>query len=124
MKLWIKYLIGALFGAAFAFILPLGNEQVAAAVSFVTEIVVRFGRYMVVPVVFFTAVIAFNRLRDSKALTKTAVWTFSIIVISSLLLTIIGLLSILIVKLPRIPVTMTTENANTAVIQENQLYKI
>ena len=44
MKLWIKYLIGALFGAAFAFILPLGNEQVAAAVSFVTEIVVRFGR--------------------------------------------------------------------------------
>ena len=76
MKLWIKYLIGALFGAAFAFILPLGNEQVAAAVSFVTEIVVRFGRYMVVPVVFFTAVIAFNRLRDTKMLFKTGISLF------------------------------------------------
>ena len=108
MKLWIKYLIGALFGAAFAFILPLGNEQVAAAVSFVTEIVVRFGRYMVVPVVFFTAVIAFNRLRDTKMLFKTGIWTGGVIVASSLLLTVTGLLSILIVKLPRIPITVET----------------
>lgn len=108
MKLWIKYLIGALFGAAFAFILPLGNEQVAAAVSFVTEIVVRFGRYMVVPVVFFTAVIAFNRLRDTKMLFKTGIWTGGVIVASSLILTVTGLLSILIVKLPRIPITVET----------------
>ena len=108
MKLWIKYLIGALFGAAFAFILPLGNEQVAAAVSFVTEIIVRFGRYMVVPVVFFTAVIAFNRLRDTKMLFKTGIWTGGVIVASSLILTVTGLLSILIVKLPRIPITVET----------------
>ena len=108
MKLWIKYLIGALFGAVFAFILPLGNEQVAAAVSFVTEIVVRFGRYMVVPVVFFTAVIAFNRLRDTKMLFKTGIWTGGVIVASSLILTVTGLLSILIVKLPRIPITVET----------------
>ena len=108
MKLCIKYLIGALFGAAFAFILPLGNEQVAAAVSFVTEIVVRFGRYMVVPVVFFTAVIAFNRLRDTKMLFKTGIWTGGVIVASSLILTVTGLLSILIVKLPRIPITVET----------------
>ena len=108
MKLWIKYLIGALFGAAFAFILPLGNEQVAAAVSFVTEIVVRFGRYMVVPVVFFTAVIAFNRLRDTKMLFKTGIWTGGVIVASSLILTVTGLLSIMIVKLPRIPITVET----------------
>ena len=108
MKLWIKYLIGALFGAAFAFILPFGNEQVAAAVSFVTEIIVRFGRYMVVPVVFFTAVIAFNRLRDTKMLFKTGIWTGGVIVASSLILTVTGLLSILIVKLPRIPITVET----------------
>ena len=108
MKLWIKYLIGALFGAVFAFILPLGNEQVAAAVSFVTEIIVRFGRYMVVPVVFFTAVIAFNRLRDTKMLFKTGIWTGGVIVASSLILTVTGLLSILIVKLPRIPITVET----------------
>lgn len=124
MKLWIKFLIGAILGAFCAFIIPVENETVKYLIGFITEIVIRFGRYMIIPVVFCSAITAFNRLRDSKALTKTAVWTFSIIVISSLLLTIIGLLSILIVKLPRIPVTMTTENANTAVIQENQLYKI
>lgn len=124
MKLWIKFLIGAILGAFCAFIIPVENETVKYLIGFITEIVIRFGRYMIIPVVFCSAITAFNRLRDSKALTKTAVWTGSIIVISSLLLTIIGLISILIVKLPRIPVTMTTENANSAVIQENQLYKI
>lgn len=106
MKLWIKYLIGALLGVAFAFVLPSGNASIVAAVEFITEIVCRFGRYMVVPVVFFTAIIAFNRLRENKLLIKTGVWTGGVVVVSSFILTIVGLLSILFVKLPRIPITV------------------
>lgn len=105
MKVWIKYLIATLFGIAFAFILPANNSTVAAGISFITELTVRFGRYMVIPVIFFTTTVAFNRLRDNKLLVKTGLWTGAVIVISSLILTLIGLLSILIVKLPRIPIT-------------------
>lgn len=106
MKVWIKYLIGAVIGIACAFVLPVSNPKVAEAVSYITEIVIRFGRYMVIPVIFFTGIIAFNRLRDTKLLLKTGIWTGSVIVASSLLLTLVGLLSILIVRLPRIPITV------------------
>ncbi|MBQ1628464.1 MAG: dicarboxylate/amino acid:cation symporter [Treponema sp.] len=105
MKVWIKYLIAALFGIACAFILPANNSTVAAGINFITELTVRFGRYMVIPVVFFTTAVTFNRLRDNKLLVKTGLWTGGVIIISSFILTIIGLLSILIVKLPRIPIT-------------------
>ncbi|MDE5898888.1 MAG: cation:dicarboxylase symporter family transporter [Treponemataceae bacterium] len=108
MKVWIKYLIGALFGVACAFILPTDNSGIAAAVQFVTEIITRFGCYMIIPVVFFSAITAFNRLRETKLLLKTGVWTGGIIAASSLLLAVVGLLSILIVKLPRIPITVDT----------------
>ncbi|MBQ5472289.1 MAG: dicarboxylate/amino acid:cation symporter [Treponema sp.] len=106
MKVWLKYLIAALLGVACAFILPSGNQTIEEAVSFLTELVIRFGRYMTVPVMFFTAIVAFNRLRDTKLLVKTGIWTGAVIVASSLILTLIGLLSILIVRLPRIPITV------------------
>ena len=108
MKIWLKYLIGAVIGIVFALILPVSNPKVMEAISFITEIAIRFGRYMVIPVIFFTAITAFNRLRDTKLLVKTGLWTGLVIVISSLLLTFVGLISILIVKLPRIPITVET----------------
>ncbi len=106
MKVWIKYLIGALIGIACAFVVPVSNPNVAQIIAYITEIAIRFGRYMVVPVLFFTGITAFNRLRDTKLLVKTGIWTGSVIAVSSLILTFVGLLSILIVKLPRIPITV------------------
>lgn len=106
MKVWIKFIISGILGIICALVFPVENAAVSEFVNFVTEIVLRFGRYMVVPVVFFTAVIAFNRLRDTKLLVKTGLWTGGVIVASSLLLTLIGLISILIVRLPRIPITV------------------
>ena len=108
MKLWIKFLIGAILGAFCAFIIPVENETVKYLIGFITEIVIRFGRYMIIPVVFCSAITAFNRLRDTKMLFKTGIWTGGVIVASSLILTVTGLLSILIVKLPRIPITVET----------------
>lgn len=123
MKLWIKFLIGAILGVIFSFILPTDNETVKYVIKFITEIVIRFGRYMVVPVVFCSVIIAFNKLRESKSLLKTAGWTSSIIVISSLLLTFVGLISIAIVHLPRIPVMNTNSETVSQVVQEDMLFK-
>ena len=124
MKLWIKYLIGALIGILCALVLPVQNPKLQEAIAFITEITIRFGRYMVIPVLFFTAVTAFNRLRDTKLLVKTGIWTFSVIILSSLLLTLVGLLSILIVKLPRIPITVETVNESLSLNAGNLLRSI
>ncbi|MCQ2611086.1 MAG: cation:dicarboxylase symporter family transporter [Treponema sp.] len=104
MKIWIKYLIGIALGLAAAFILPLDSLKGAAVLSFITEIVIRIGRYMLVPLLFFSGIMAIYRLYDAKIVFKTSIWTICVVVLSSLLLTALGFVSVLIVKLPRIPI--------------------
>ncbi len=106
MKVWIKYLIGVALGVLAAFILPAENAAFANAVSFLTELFIRIGRYVVVPLLFTSAIVAVSKLRTSKLLLKTTWLTVLIIVASSLILTLTGLISILLVKLPRIPITV------------------
>ena len=105
MKLWIKYLIAIILGIATAFILPSESPLVTSILSSVSEFAVRFGRYTLLPLLFFGISTAVFKLRSSKMLAKTALWTVVTILGSTLILTVLALLSILIVKLPRIPIT-------------------
>ncbi len=109
MKLWLKYLIGAALGLAAALILPFDSLQGAAALSFITEIIVRIGRYSLLPLLFFSGIMAVFRMREDGLLLRASLWTFGVIALSSLLLSALGFLSIVIVRLPRIPIT--TERA-------------
>ncbi|MCK9169800.1 MAG: cation:dicarboxylase symporter family transporter [Treponema sp.] len=113
MKLWLKYLIGIVLGIAFSLILPFNSAGVNKGLAFITDIVIRFGRYIVVPLLFFTAMTSINKLRDTRMILKTGIWALIIIIVSALILTLIGLISILIIKLPRIPITVdkTTDTA-------------
>lgn len=106
MKVWIKYLIGVAIGVLAAFVLPMDNPKCAEVISFLTDLFIRMGRYIVVPLLFTTVIVSINKLRSSKLLLKTTIWTFLIIILSTFILTIVGLLSIIIVKLPRIPITV------------------
>ena len=109
MKLWLKYLIGAALGLAAALILPLDSLQGAAALSFITDIIVRIGRYTLLPLLFFSGIMAVVRMSEDGLLVRASLWTFGVIALSSLLLAALGFISIVIVRLPRIPIT--TERA-------------
>lgn len=106
MKVWLKYLIGVILGIAFALVLPSQSEQSKALSQFVFDIVIRFGRYTILPLLFFSIVTACFKLRDEKILLKTGVWIFGVIIASTAILMILGVISALIVKLPRIPITI------------------
>lgn len=106
MKVWIKYLIGVAIGVLAAFVLPMDNPKCAEVISFLTDLFIRMGRYIVVPLLFTTGIVSINKLRSSKLLLKSTIWTFLIIILSTFILTVVGLLSIIIVKLPRIPITV------------------
>lgn len=106
MKIWLKYLIGIVFGVAAAFIIPFGSVQSQAVLEYIFEIVCRFGRFALLPLLFFSVASSFFSLRDEKLLLRTTGWTVSVIVISSVLLTGIGLLSAIVIRLPRIPITV------------------
>src|SRR5574344_3022528 len=102
MKVWIKYLLGIVLGIVSACIVPLNNSVVMYVLSFLSELVMKFGKYIVVPLVFLSTIISINKLRTSKMTLKTFSWTFIVIILSSVILALLGLFSVLIVKLPRI----------------------
>lgn len=105
MKLWIKYLIAIALGIGAAFILPADSPAVSSLIASFSEFSVRFGRYTLLPLLFFGVSSAVFRLRSTKNLQKTAVWTLMTILGTTLILALLGLVSILLVKLPRIPIT-------------------
>lgn len=105
MKLWLKYLIGAALGFAAALILPLDSLREAAALSFITDLIIRIGRYALLPLLFFSGIMAVYRMREDSLLLRASLWTGGTILASSVLLTALGFFSILLIRLPRIPIT-------------------
>ncbi len=110
MKIWIKYLIGILLGAALAFVLPAGSKGAKDALDCIVEFVIRFGRYPLIPLLFFSISTACYKLRDDKIMMKTGLWTVATIVLSTALLVALALLTALVVKLPRIPMTIESSS--------------
>ena len=104
MRLWIKYLIGAVLGIVASFVIPMENPAVHAFFDGCSEFAIRFGRYTLLPLLFFGVTYSIYRLRETKILFKTGVLTMISIVAFTLILLVIGLISILVVKLPRIPI--------------------
>ncbi|MBR1402976.1 MAG: dicarboxylate/amino acid:cation symporter [Treponema sp.] len=105
MKVWIKYVIGTVLGVIAAFILPLNTPQVDSIVAGFSEFAIRFGRYALVPLIFFGTAMSLFNLRYKRHILKTSVWTAATLIGSTLILVLLGLFSILIVKVPRIPIT-------------------
>lgn len=124
MKLWLKYLIGAILGAAFALILPPQSNQAQAVLDFIIEFVIRFGRYALMPLLFFSIITACFKLRDQRLMLKTGLWIFLTIIISSAILVVLGLGSALIIKLPRIPMTIEKINEIPVLDLKELLFKI
>ncbi len=106
MKIWLKYVLGCLLGIIASAVLPLESSLVQKVLSFLTEFAIRFGRFTLLPLLFFSMVVAVFNLRDANLLLKTAFKTTFMVVMSSFLLVIFALLSALLVKLPRIPISV------------------
>ena len=106
MKLWMKYVIGVIIGIVAALILPVNSVQGQAVLDFISDIVIRFGRYMLIPVLFFSVATAFYKLREEKKTLKVMGWTFGTIAVTSIFLAVVGLVSALIALLPRLPISI------------------
>ncbi len=124
MKLWIKFLIGIGIGLISSVFFPINSVQSTEILNFVVDLVIRFGRYTLLPFLFFSCAVAFFRLRDEKMLLKTTSWTIGIIISSSFLMVILGLITALLVNLPRIPITTEKVNEVASFSWRNLFVKI
>lgn len=122
MKVWLKYLIGIALGVVSYLILHLNTVQSQETLNFIVEMIIRIGRYSLVPMLFFSIATACCKLREERLIFKTGMWTLVIILGSTLLLTIIGLISGLLIKLPRIPIT-NARTTDTPVIEYKPLLR-
>lgn len=105
MKIWLKYLIGIAIGLAAGVLFQSENAQFVEVLDFIVDIIIRGGRYILIPVMFFSISVACFKLRDEKMILKTGLWIIGVILVSTFTLTVLGLASALIFKLPRIPIT-------------------
>lgn len=106
MKIWLKYLIGCALGIFMALLMQGTNESAAVVINYLCDFSIRAGRYALLPLLFFTMTVAVFELRVNKSLFKTAVLTICFSVISTAILTIIGALSVIIAKPPRLPIAI------------------
>ena len=105
MKIWFKYLLGILLGIASSFILPVSSPGFISGITNCTEFAVRLGCYILVPLVFSSTVIASFKLGDTRQYNAVLLNTLAVIIVTSMAATILGLLLIMAIKLPRIPIT-------------------
>ena len=104
MKIWIKYLIGVSLGMIIAFLFPTGNSFATSTINFLCDISIKFGKYSLFPFLFFTMTLGTYKIRESGSLFKVVFGSFLVILILSFLVSIIGILSVILVSAPRVPI--------------------
>ncbi|QHX43932.1 dicarboxylate/amino acid:cation symporter [Treponema vincentii] len=104
MKIWLKYFIGIVLGVTFALVAGAENTLFVQAVDFLSKAAIQFGRYALYPAVFFGFTLSIFELRENRSLLKVAIITSLIICGAALLLSCIGLISVLIHTPARIPI--------------------
>ena len=104
MKIWLKYFIGIVLGVTFSLVAGAENTLFVQATDFLAKAAVQFGRYALYPAVFFGFTLSIFKLRENRSLFKLALITSIIIWAAALLLSFIGLISVLIHTPARIPI--------------------
>lgn len=103
VKTTYKYLIGTIVGLAAGFLLK-PTDNITAALVTAGEMVIRIGRYFLLPLVFFSLPIAVTKLRRKGKLglllSRSALYMF----IASAALAVIGTFSAWVIGIGRIPV--------------------
>jgi aerobic C4-dicarboxylate transport protein len=102
MKIWIKLLIGIILGTILGVLIPanIGSDFFDG----VSHIAINIGRYVIFPLVFFSLIIGTYELKITRTRFKTYGLMFLYMLASTLLLVIIGVLSVFILFQGRIEI--------------------
>lgn len=114
MKIWMKYLIGAILGTAIALVVPLDDANLHGTLSFLGELSIRIGRYALLPLLLFSLPVAVFELNEDKEFWRILGRTFLFIVISVALFALIGVITTAALQPARIPLLSDTPQAASA----------
>ena len=110
MKIWIKILVGSLLGVALGALLPAGPKSMELF-SFLSRLFIQIGRYVLLPLTFASLAIgAFERRRE-RLLLPTYGRLVLYLLGATVLLVIVGILTVIIFAPQRIPIPVAQETA-------------
>ncbi|MCR4939048.1 MAG: dicarboxylate/amino acid:cation symporter [Treponemataceae bacterium] len=124
MKIWIKYIIGCALGIIATFVFPADALNSSEFLNIVSDITIRCGRYILPALLFFSISVAVFQLLKTKMMLKTFLLTFLVIIVSSVILSLLGLASISIFKLPRIPILVDVVSENITTGMKEYILKL
>ncbi|MBN2509345.1 MAG: dicarboxylate/amino acid:cation symporter [Spirochaetales bacterium] len=105
MKIWIKLVLGIAIGTLTGFLIP----QFKETVGFWAELIGNIGRYGLFPLVFFSVPLAILELRKEKQILKYFGLSMLYLAAASLILIILGTVTVLLLVPNRIPIIIEKE---------------
>ncbi len=124
MKIWIKYIIGCALGIIATFVFPADVLNSSELLNIVSDLTIRCGRYILPSLLFFSISVAVFQLLKTKTMLKTFLLTFITIIISTIVLSLLGLASVSLFKLPRIPILVDVVSENISSGLKDNLLKL
>jgi aerobic C4-dicarboxylate transport protein len=103
MKIWVRYLAGTIVGIGLGALLPLSGGDTYLVLQDLGALVVRVGRFFLFPMVFFSAVVATDELRDDDKLLRTGLSVLGALVLVLVVAATIGAVSVMALQPQRIP---------------------
>ena len=104
MKVWVKILIGSVIGAILGWFLPSDNQTVIGALTWLFDMGIRMGRYIVAPVLIFSLAISACELRRERLFLRLIGRSFLVLCASALFVVVAGVLTVRILPAIRIPI--------------------
>jgi Na+/H+-dicarboxylate symporter len=104
MKVWLKLLLGSFLGVILGILLPSDNQAIVQALAWLEGLVIRIGRYAVVPLLVFSLTIAIYELRQDGQFWPLVFKSFLVIAGCSAVVIMLGILAVLIFSPARIPI--------------------
>jgi len=114
MKIWMKYLMGAILGAALAIVIPLEDTGLRNALGFLFDLSIRIGRYALVPLVLFSVPVAVFELNEDKEFWRGLGRTLLVLVAAVAALSVMGVVVAAAVHPARIPLVADASSAGRA----------
>ena len=105
MKVWLKLLIGSILGMLLGFLIPSDYQLLSQDnMAWLVELMIRIGRYCLVPVLVFSLTIAVYELRQDSRFWGLLLKTFLVLILSSVFVISAGIAATLLFPPARIPI--------------------
>jgi Na+/H+-dicarboxylate symporter len=109
MKVWIKLLLGALAGVLIARFLPQDNGRIIEIMDWLEKLVLRIGRYALIPLLVFSLSIAVHELRQDGQFWSLVLRSFLFIAVAAAFVIAAGVTAVRLFPPTQIPIHFEEE---------------